>query len=47
MTEGICQLGIPSLGIHVYTKLFHPICSIKWIQKIVQYDCYMNLYNKM
>ncbi len=35
-TEGICWLGLPSLGIHVYTKLFNPICSIKLQQEFVQ-----------
>jgi hypothetical protein len=34
--EGICRLGLPSLGIHVYTKLFNPICSIKLHQEFVQ-----------
>ncbi len=34
--EGICRLGLPSLGIHVYTKLFNPICSIKLQQEFVQ-----------
>ncbi len=35
-TEGICWLGLPSLGIHVYTKSFNPICSIKLQQEFVQ-----------
>ncbi len=35
-TEGICQFGLPSLGIHVYTKSFNPICSIKLQQEFVQ-----------
>jgi hypothetical protein len=35
-TERICRLGIPSLGIHVYTKSFYPICSIKLQQEFVQ-----------
>ncbi len=35
-TEGMCRLGLPSLGIHVYTKLFNPICSIKWHQEFEQ-----------
>ena len=35
-TKGICWLGLQSLGIHVYTKLFNQICSIKWQHKFVQ-----------
>ena len=36
MTEGICQLGLPSFGIHVYTKSFNTICSMKLQQEFVQ-----------
>jgi hypothetical protein len=36
MTKGICQLGLPSLGINVHTILFNQICSIKLQQEFVQ-----------